>query len=130
MIHSTLHHARSAYARLFKCICARKNLAHSTFLIRCGTLAYMSPRVFARNVKYDGRLADVWSLGVILFIIATGAPPFATPDRSDPRFMYIYSGKLVDLLRHWGMLDNIHPSLVVNDTPIHFLKHEHISVHL
>lgn len=41
----------------------------------CGTKGYMSPEVF-NNRGYKGPQADIWSMGVVLFIMLTGFPPF------------------------------------------------------
>ncbi|OEH75150.1 uncharacterized protein LOC34622538 [Cyclospora cayetanensis] len=41
----------------------------------CGTIHYLAPEVLAGNY-YDGFLSDVWSLGVILYIIISATPPF------------------------------------------------------
>ncbi|CDI77976.1 CAM kinase, CDPK family, putative [Eimeria acervulina] len=41
----------------------------------CGTIHYLAPEVLAGNY-YDGFLSDVWSLGVILFIVVSATPPF------------------------------------------------------
>ena len=41
----------------------------------CGTKSYMSPEVMQR-APYDGAAADVWSAGVVLFIMLAGNPPF------------------------------------------------------
>lgn len=42
-------------------------LLHTT----CGTINYLAPEVI-QNVGYDGHKADVWSLGVLLFVCISG----------------------------------------------------------
>jgi serine/threonine protein kinase len=44
----------------------------STF---CGSPVYCAPECLAK-LDYDGRLSDVWSLGVILFVMVTGQNPW------------------------------------------------------
>lgn len=57
-----------------------------------GTPCYMDPQIFMRKGKaYDAQKADLWSLGVILFITMYGNFPFNEPDpRTDSFFGAIY----------------------------------------
>jgi len=48
----------------------------------CGTKAYMAPEILSKN-KYIGEKSDCWSIGVVLFIMLSGNPPFQIADTSD-----------------------------------------------
>ena len=41
----------------------------------CGTPSYMSPELCSKT-EYDGKKNDIWSLGILLFVMLTGVFPF------------------------------------------------------
>lgn len=45
----------------------------------CGTPVYVAPEILDANPKY-GLQVDMWSIGVILFILLCGSPPFFEED--------------------------------------------------
>jgi len=54
----------------------------------CGTSSYAAPEVISasRERRYDGKQADVWSLGVCLFALVLGIFPLEEASDKDPRF--------------------------------------------
>jgi serine/threonine protein kinase len=47
----------------------------------CGTVPYAAPEILA-SVVYDGARADVWSLGIVTFVMATGRLPWLADDQT------------------------------------------------
>jgi len=47
-----------------------------------GTFGYVAPEIIERKARYDGLLVDLWSLGVICFILVAGEAPFGLGDSS------------------------------------------------
>lgn len=48
----------------------------------CGSLEYMAPEILLGD-SYDAPAVDVWSLGVILFMLVCGRPPFQERNDSE-----------------------------------------------
>lgn len=48
--------------------------------LKAGTALYSPPEVLAADGSYDGRAADIFSLGVLLFVCITGHFPFIAPN--------------------------------------------------
>ncbi len=66
----------------------------------------MAPELFDCPAAFDVFAADVWALGIILFLLLTGMPPWdaATgPVATDLRFVYVRDGRLRDLLNTWNI---------------------------
>ena len=63
----------------------------------------MSPEVFANTDGFDGFAIDLWSCGVILYIMLTGFPPYDQASRADQRFELIVHGRLMEQLRNWDI---------------------------
>ena len=74
----------------------KRKLSH-TF---CGSYAYAPPEIL-RGIAYDGTLADIWSLGVVLFTMVCASLPF---DDSNLKVLLDQVTKRVQFPRKRGAL--------------------------
>jgi len=75
----------------------------ATLRDRQGTWAYWAPEMFAKSGY--GKEVDIWSLGVILYIILSGRHPFDAPGRSDAQMRaFIQEGKFAFEHEAWASI--------------------------
>lgn len=67
-----------------------------------GKKNYTAPEVIQNMLPFNPMHADIWSLGVILFILLTSFPPMEAAAPLDPRFLMICRGQIRTLLANWG----------------------------
>ena len=74
----------------------------------CGKLRYMAPEIYTKAYGFDGFAADIWSAGVILFLMITGKHPYERPELQDSGYYDLVSQNfywdicIVDPLTSWG----------------------------
>ena len=78
---------------------------HKDILTKYGTESYIAPEIETRKEgeTYKGVQADVFSLGVLLFIFTFGAPPFSRASPNDRNFAIF--------LRKNELFFKVHPSV-------------------
>jgi len=67
------------------------SMPSSNFVNRkMGSGAYMAPELHgASTIPCRAQLTDVFSLGVLFFVLAFGAPPFQSADESEGYFFFL-----------------------------------------
>mmetsp|Transcript_9910 Transcript_9910/g.23480 ORF Transcript_9910/g.23480 Transcript_9910/m.23480 type:complete len:459 (-) Transcript_9910:64-1440(-) len=69
---------------------------------QCGQPHYMGPVMLANIQGFDAHATDLWSLGIVLFHMLFGAPPFVLANNDDPRFLAISTKvRLTELTEAW-----------------------------
>ena len=77
--------------------------ANSLMTTPCGTPGYVAPEVIATPSRGYSTACDVWSMGVILFILLVGQPPFhSDKDDQSELFEQIKSGRFEMNPRDWA----------------------------
>lgn len=78
---------------------AKKVYEESSLTTQCGTPGYVAPEIL-EGTPYDQR-ADMWSVGVILYILLGGYPPFIESTQRD-LFRKIRRGEYEFHEEYWG----------------------------
>ncbi|OWZ23489.1 Serine/threonine protein kinase [Phytophthora megakarya] len=78
---------------------------------RVGKEAYMAPEIVAGE-SYDPALADVWSLGIMWFVMLTGSPLMSLAVPSEKAFGALEKHGVGVVLEIWGHKDRISRSTI------------------
>jgi len=76
---------------------------------QCGKQLYYAPETLnpgSTAPAFDPLKIDMWGVGVVLFIVLTGLPPWDVvkgPSFEDVRFKHVVQGRIVKLLAAWGV---------------------------
>ncbi|POM61827.1 CAMK/CAMKL protein Kinase [Phytophthora palmivora] len=71
-----------------------------------GKFYYMAPEV-TDGAVYDPKGADVWSLGVLLFMMLTGSPLFADENTRSPTLRVLNKYGVGKILELWGLKEQL-----------------------
>uniref|UniRef100_A0A7S2WT96 Protein kinase domain-containing protein n=1 Tax=Rhizochromulina marina TaxID=1034831 RepID=A0A7S2WT96_9STRA len=74
---------------------------------RCGKNLYLAPEILEPNRSFDPFKLDIWAMGIMMFILITGVPPWDVktgPFPTDRRFQLVITGQLDQLLRAWNIV--------------------------
>jgi len=88
---------------------AKKTPSENSLKTVCGSPGYVSPEIL-RKIPY-GTKTDMWSIGVIFFILLGGYPPFQNADQSK-QFDNIKKGQYKFIDKYWGTVTDEAKSLI------------------
>ena len=90
---------------------AKKVYAPNSLTTQCGTPGYVAPEIL-EGLAYDNR-ADMWSVGVILYILLGGYPPFIENNQRD-LFRKIRKGEYEFHEEYWGTVSSEAKALIAS----------------
>jgi len=83
----------------------------------CGSIHYAAPELLSRN-PFDGKKADVWSLGVVLFAMISGQFPFDDYDGNSARIFQKIRSDEVEFPMHFSNLQHSLLAMMLEKDPL------------
>ena len=77
---------------------------------KAGKAYYRAPEMYSGD--YEGAPVDAFAIGVMLFIMTVGTPPWNSAVASDARYKYIEKHGVTKLLMSWGKAQTMSPGLL------------------
>ena len=77
---------------------------------KAGKAYYRAPEMYMGD--YEGPQVDAFAIGVMLFIMTVGTPPWNSATVTDARYKYIEKHGVTKLLTSWGKAQAMSPSLL------------------
>lgn len=77
---------------------------------KAGKAYYRAPEMYLGD--YEGAPVDLFAVGVMLFIMTVGTPPWNSAVQTDARYKYIEKYGVTKLLTSWGKAQSMTPQLL------------------
>ncbi len=94
----------------------------------CGKKQYKSPEVIDHKPQFCAKSNDIWGLGVIIFMLTVGHPPWIAAKSTDVVFQYIMDGCICEVLQSWNVLHYFNEESISLLTSIFKYENDRISL--
>jgi len=77
-----------------------------------GKKQYKSPEVISKKRCFDAKSNDIWCVGMCLFMLAAGVPPWFVAHTSDKLYSFVLKNSILDLIKKWNLLNYVDTNLI------------------